>query len=143
MLRRISSKKLNAVVNISIYTTDHPYTSTSEENNTTFTIHELNETLAALRKEQRRVGMCKILCITWASAIIVFFYLEQLRNSSGLERNLLYPLCFFILLAMTVHREFIIHRATLVICRLYHLCWSVLTQFTCCSRVALSLEVFR
>ena len=61
-------------------------------------MYELNETLASVKKERKRLGKS---CITF-DVCCDFCNTEQVKNSSGLERNLLYPLCFFILLAMTV-----------------------------------------
>ncbi|XP_065882513.1 limb region 1 protein homolog [Dysidea avara] len=50
--------------------------------NASLTVDELNDTLSSVRQERHR--------------------LEQIKKSSSLERNFLYPLCFFMLLAMTV-----------------------------------------
>ena len=49
--------------------------------------------------------VCVESCITCTVVIMFILYIEQVKNSSGLERNFLYPLCFFILLAMMVQRE--------------------------------------
>jgi len=104
-----------------------------ELSNASLTMDELNATLLSVREERHRLGTCALsssYCVHQTCSI------EQINKSSSLERNFLYPLCFFILLAMTVNKVLFMMSLLLDIIRLYHFYWLVSTRCMYCLGVA-------